>query len=441
MTIGMTLIRRTWLGLVCACGGGGGEALPPPPAFVATVEVAPDSLRLEVGDVGRGTCTPRNDDGTALADRCQWVSADPGVVQATTDVQVANLTARRSGDAWIVATSGDASDSTRVTVVDPDLPPPPPPPTSAACPAAEFARIVQVSTSSQLAAALRAAAAGDLILLAEGVYTGEFVISTAATASEPICLDGVGKAVLTAATLRGGSYALYLNRAEYWRITGLEIHTAEKGVMIDYSSFNLFDGVFIHDIGNEALHFRRHSSDNEFRRGRIERTGLQGDPHSGEGAYFGSAAGNWARYTGGQPDRADRNRLIETVIRNTTAECVEAKEGTRGTVVRLNSLSECGDAETNSPSVLGTRGGAGLFECNAITTRASVDGISVYSGGPLDGDGDDNVFRWNRIEVQGSGEAIAFSDGQTGNLQVDNNAGAHAANCGEVASAERTPAR
>ena len=423
-------LRPLGFALLLHCGSASGALNPPPGSdAVASVEVAPDSLRLELGDVGQGTCTPRTEDGDPTGNPCQWVSGDLGIVRPSSGTQAATFTTVASGDAWIIASVGELSDSTRVTVVDTTREPPPPPPTSAACPAAEFDRFVQVSSGTQLMAALAAARPGDLILLAPGVYQGRFTLSAAGTAEQPICLDGLGQAALTAGTLGGGTYVLYLARARYWRVAGLEVHTGEKGIMVDYSDFNLFDQVHIHDIGNEGLHFRRHSSDNVFQRGRIERTGLRGDPHSGEGAYVGSAQGNWGRYTDGQPDRADRNQISSTVIRDATAECLEVKEGTRGTVIRLNTLGECGDKPSNSPAVLGTRGGSGRFECNTITARDAVDAMAVYSGGPVPGDGDDNLFRWNRVDLEGGGEFFAVGSGQSGNVQVENTTAAHAANC------------
>jgi len=60
----------------------------------------------------------------------------------------------------------------------------------------EAASVIHVSTASQLKSALTAAAPGDTIQLADGTYTGNFKVTTAARPDARITLTGSPKAVL-----------------------------------------------------------------------------------------------------------------------------------------------------------------------------------------------------------------------------------------------------
>src|SRR5687768_16113774 len=54
---------------------------------VTSVEIQPDSMTLQLGDVGRATCYPRNEFGTLLTNPCNWVSRDTFLVRTTTSTQ------------------------------------------------------------------------------------------------------------------------------------------------------------------------------------------------------------------------------------------------------------------------------------------------------------------------------------------------------------------
>ncbi len=122
----LTLIVAT----VVACGGAVLEPSLGGVSAVARVDVSPDPLPLQVGDVGRLTCTPRNSFGTVLTNACSWVSRDTSIVRVTSGSQTSSVTARKLGAVWVVATVKSRRDSSRVTVAVADTFRPPQPDTT-----------------------------------------------------------------------------------------------------------------------------------------------------------------------------------------------------------------------------------------------------------------------------------------------------------------------
>ncbi|MDQ2756026.1 MAG: right-handed parallel beta-helix repeat-containing protein [Actinomycetota bacterium] len=101
-------------------------------------------------------------------------------------------------------------------------------------------RSIAVSTSAQLAQALKAAVAGDTIVLAAGTYSGPFSITSSGTAAHPIVVQpAVGAAVTLTAALPRRSCAAggpdedrtveFHHGASYWTLRGLAI---SGGVLI-----------------------------------------------------------------------------------------------------------------------------------------------------------------------------------------------------------------
>ena len=97
-------------------------------------------------------------------------------------------------------------------------------------------------------------------------------------------------------------------------------------------------GLTIYSVGDEALHLRRHSTDNTVSGNTIYDTGNRTAKY-GEGIYVGTAESNWCDITDCQPDRSDRNLIEGNTIYDTTAESVDIKEGTTGGTLRGNSYN------------------------------------------------------------------------------------------------------
>jgi hypothetical protein len=188
-----------------------------------------------------------------------------------------------------------------------------------------------VANSDELARAVAAAKPGDTIRMAAGTYS-PVVISGSGTATAPITLVGPADAVITGS---GKGYTLHLDGASHWQLVGFGVSGGGKGVMLDNAQHNLLDGLDVGRTGDEAVHFRAASSDNTVQRSTIHDTGLV-QPQYGEGVYVGSAKSNWKKVSGGQPDLSMRNRVVGNTFRAITAENVDVKEETAGTLISGN---------------------------------------------------------------------------------------------------------
>jgi hypothetical protein len=169
---------------------------------------------------------------------------------------------------------------------------------SVKCTPAAPKRTINVNNASSLKDALLNARAGDEIVLANGTYSGRFVIPASAngTRVNRIILRGSRNAILDGGTLSTG-YVLHM-QGSYWDVVGFTIQNGKKGIMADGVNHSIIDGVKVHNIGEEAIHLRKFSSNNIVKNTEITDIGLL-TPDYGEGIYIGTAKSNWASVTGG----------------------------------------------------------------------------------------------------------------------------------------------
>ena len=264
-----------------------------------------------------------------------------------------------------------------------------------------------VATAHQLTAALGAAKPGDLIRLAAGDYAGHFTLASAGTAGAPITLCGPRTAVLDGGDENG--YTLHLDHADHARVAGLTVRGGQKGVMVDASSHVVVDGITVSEVGEEAVHLRRGSSDNVVRGPVIRATGLR-TKKFGEGIYVGSAKSNWCTYSECLPDRSDRNVLEGNDIAETTAESVDIKEGTTGGTVRGNTFSGAGMSAADA--WVNVKGNEWQIVGN-VGADAPEDGFQTHR--ILDGWGARNTFVDNRATVNGPGYGINITKDEDDN--------------------------
>jgi len=264
-----------------------------------------------------------------------------------------------------------------------------------------------VATADQLTAALAAAKPGDLIRLAAGGYAGHFTLASAGTAGAPITLCGPRTAVLDGGEENG--YTLHLDHADHARVVGLTVRGGQKGVVVDASSHVVVDGIEVTEVGEEAVHLRRGSSDNVVRRTVIRATGLRTEKF-GEGIYIGSAKSNWCTYSDCLPDRSDRNVVEANDIAETTAESVDIKEGTTGGTVRGNTFSGAGMSAADA--WVNVKGNEWQIVGN-VGADAPEDGFQTHR--ILDGWGARNTFVDNRATVNGPGYGINITKDEDDN--------------------------
>ena len=310
-------------------------------------------------------------------------------------------TALLAGLLVLLAACGSAS----VTPAEQTPPPAAGPPSAArlpwpaGVPAADPVRcpapVVRVSTGEQLRTALRDAAPGTVIGLADGEYDGTFTASAQGTAQAPIWLCGGPGAVLRGPGTDDGT-VVHLDGVRYWRLVGFTVRDGQKGVMADGTRDTVLQDLTVTEIGDEAVHLRRHSMDNVVRGLTVSDTGLR-RVKFGEGVYVGSAVSNWCDLTGCEPDRSDRNVVVGNTIARTAAESVDIKEGTTGGVLADNTFDGDG-MRGDADSWVDVKGNGWLVQGNHGTT-ARRSGFEVNL--QADGWGTANTFDANTADVNG----------------------------------------
>ena len=289
------------------------------------------------------------------------------------------------------------------------------------------AQNIRVTNGVELTSALTSAQPGDIITLADGTYamkstsvtvgkqnaSSAFRLSKSGTATAPIVIQGTRKAVIDG----DNDYGLHLFNANYVYLKGITVINGKKGIMLDNANHNIIDGVEVYNIVQEGIHLRSFSSDNIIKNsyvhhtGRDNRTGAIDDQY-GEGIYVGSANSNWGTYTSGQPDKSDRNQLLNNVISYTGGEGIDIKEGTINGVIRGNSFDNAGIAGGFADSWLDMKGNNWLVTGNK-GINALMDGYQVH--GVYPGWGNNNTFTNNTAEnVKRNG--FWFQNNVTGNL-------------------------
>lgn len=264
---------------------------------------------------------------------------------------------------------------------------------------------ITVANAVELKEALKMAKPGDEIILNDGIYKGNFKILAATSGSlkKPITLSGTRNAILDGGTTETG-YVLSL-QANFWIIKGITLQNGLKGMVTDGANYNVFDGIFVTQIGEEAVHFRAFSKHNIIQNSEITHTGLK-TPDYGEGVYIGTAVSNWSKISNGLPDRCDSNKVLNNKIGPyVAAECVDIKEGTTGGLIKGNTFEAQGITGANSAdSWIDVKGNHYLIENNiGNNTQPSVlkDGYQVNCA--FNGWGCFNEFKNNICYVNAAG--------------------------------------
>ena len=282
---------------------------------------------------------------------------------------------------------------------------------SASCPTAT----ASVNTAKDLVNALADAQPGDVIVMADGTYSGNFSAAVSGTSDEPISLCGGSGAVLDGGGFTGG-YVFHLDGAQYWHLIGFTVQNGQKGVVADGTVGSVIQGLTIHTVGDEALHLRRYSTDNTVTGNTIYDTGHRRQKF-GEGIYIGTAKSNWCTITFCQPDRSDRNLIEGNVVHDTTAESVDIKEGTTGGILRGNSFDGAGLTKDGGDSWVDVKGNSWIVEDNQ-GVNSPMDGFQVHQ--ILDGWGKGNRFRGNTATVNGPGVGFSLTPVQDNVVECSN---------------------
>ena len=236
-----------------------------------------------------------------------------------------------------------------------------------------LAKQVNVSTTDGLVQAALNSKAGDTIWVYPGKYelgrdlcnNDTFVNSTgrdcgliwlgnSGTKEHPIVL--VGKDPANPPDIYGTTIMKDIGihiTGDYVFLKNLRIHTFSKGVVFDNASDALLEDCEVFNTGTEIIHVRDSSQRVILNRNLIHRSGFD-IARYGEGIYVGTYHTGWAssqqsdknagywgsaasqhRYSG-YDWRVDETQITCNVVKATTAENVDIKEGTRNGLIKGN---------------------------------------------------------------------------------------------------------
>jgi len=295
-------------------------------------------------------------------------------------------------------------------------------PTTVTCPTST----INVSTSSQLQAALSTAIPGDVITVTDGTYVGPFSIPAGHSGMQasPITLCGSQNAVLngngkshvftlsgtflcTSPSTQGCPTANVMAMGQavnWWNLEGFTITNGNKGLDLANANDNTIIGVTIHNTSGAGIHVESFSAHNDFEGDLVYNTGA-------EGIYNGSAVSNWSYYSGGAPDKSDYNRYNGLIVYNTTADPFDLKEGSSNGVVSNNRID--GAMNTKAKGWVDSKGNNWMVLDNA-GTNSQVDGFGNHVVAA--GWGQNNIFRGNAGQVNASGWAFHVDAASTGTI-------------------------
>ncbi len=236
-----------------------------------------------------------------------------------------------------------------------------------------FAKQVNVSTVADLTSATLNAKAGDTIWVAPGKYKlpsdncqkdtfvnntgrdcGRIWLGADGTKNKPIVLVGSDPANPPEiyGTSVGSNYGIHVT-GNYVVLKNLKIHTFSKGVVFDNSVGALMEDCEVYHTGTELVHVRDSSQQVTLNRNFIHGSGYETAQY-GEGIYVGTyykswvssqqseqTAGFWGadtlqhRYSG-YDWRVNDTKITCNIVKATTAENIDVKEGTVRGIVQGN---------------------------------------------------------------------------------------------------------
>ncbi len=370
---------------------------PPPTPTLTSIVVSPTSTSLNSGDTKQFTASGKMSDGSNSSVPVTW--SETGGTISSSGMYTAGGSA---GTFRVVAveSGGTLADTAVVTIMVPA--PPPPPTSSVGCPSAGYTRLVNVSTQSQLTAALNAALPGDQIRLGAGTYSGGFTIAASrdGTAQDPITLCGPRTAIISGSPTHYGNYWVFSG----FRVTNL----GYAGWFFRGAAFNVVDGIEIDHSQQELLVLADASHDNIVRNSSFHDSGLAGNAYA-EGIYVGNGSTN--------SDPANNNSLISNHLGpNIRSEHIDIKQGTSGTIVQGNVSDAAGFVfRSGMTDAIYITGGSNVqFLDNQVTNISSPS-----AEGMMNWQGSNN--QWRRNKLSGSfHNGFSISGGSGNKVYCDN---------------------
>jgi hypothetical protein len=263
-------------------------------------------------------------------------------------------------------------------------------------------REIVCTTSYEIFYALNTAEPGDHILIAPGEYEGKkgsfdaekylkngatqcgfgnamFFVPKSGTAAQPIIVDALDpdNPPVLKSTGTSTAYCLYLQGVSYVTVRNIKITNALQGLIADKSYYNHFENLEIYNIGQEGLHIRDGSSYNVIDGVNIHDTGV-GRTGYGEGIYIGTSK-NDTTYA----SDCDHNVIQNSTIGpNVDSEHIDIKEGTTGTVVINNTFNMAGIAPggvvaNSNDSSIDIKGNGVVIKGNLFNYDGNINAVAV----------------------------------------------------------------
>lgn len=255
-------------------------------------------------------------------------------------------------------------------------------------------RKVWVKTSDMLQRAMNAAIPGDLIYLADGIYstnltaTRTFEIKNKiANRWSPITLCGSENAILDGNNRHAG---ILIQKSKFVNVVGLTVRNTAKGIKMWTVDKCILDNVTVTRSNVEAIHIQYHSHHNTVKNCTVTYTGRT-KKGVGEGVYLGSSRRN---YNG---DTCIGNKIMYNRIGpGVTAEPIDVKEHSRnglviGNILDGRDLCSCPDAV----SLINVKGTGYRIE-NNVGRNGKEHFFKTSTVRTVPGSGRNNVFKGNR---------------------------------------------
>jgi parallel beta-helix repeat protein len=227
---------------------------------------------------------------------------------------------------------------------------------------------VYVSNVDELKSALINAQPNDEIILKSGIYETDisgaksslFMSSADGTEDMPIVIrsENPDNPAILKGTDTAENIVLYIT-GDYWIIQDIEVSNAQKGIVLDNSNYSVIDNCEVHTIGSEGIHLRDDSSYCTVQNCFIHDTGTVSKSY-GEGVYIGSS-----QWTSGYGYKCDYNTVRGCQFKNISAEHIDIKEFTTGTLVENCTMYGTGiSGENYADSFVDIQGNSAVIRNN-----------------------------------------------------------------------------
>jgi hypothetical protein len=200
-------------------------------------------------------------------------------------------------------------------------------------------RVVNVTNTANLSAAIVASKAGDLIIMAPGTYSSRsnsgadghnWFHNKRGTEASPITLCGPRSAIIDGKA-DSQNYVMHIYKSSYINIAGITIQNGLKGIIMQTADHCKIDSCMVRNFAGEAIHIQYSSHYNIIVRSTIMNTGRK-RPGNGEGIYLGSDDQR------GKDANTRNHILYNTIGPGVTAEMIDIKQYSSDAIIKGNIL-------------------------------------------------------------------------------------------------------